>query len=289
MKKYATLSIMAMGLLIIQHSIAGQNPDPCRAKLPGCSNYYGSELYDTCNYFKGRIRIPVIFHIVHRSSTQNIPTARILSELADLNRDFLAQNADINAVQPGYKYLISNPDIEFYLADLNDKRFSEPGIIRKHRGLLQKPYNASEVIDPAHYMNVYIYNRSGDGGHTFPTPWVNPGTDAVYVDYGDVGKGYRLLTHETGHWLGLMHTFECGECSDAGDGISDTPAQTGSSDGAFKILTDDPAKFSINCNGQRNMYHNFMDYSLHRKMFTAGQVKRMRIILSAMRRSMISL
>lgn len=37
--------------------------------------------------------------------------------------------------------------------------------------------------------------------------------------------------HETGHWLGLLHTFEGYSCTGDGDSIADTPMQSRSTDG----------------------------------------------------------
>lgn len=43
-------------------------------------------------------------------------------------------------------------------------------------------------------------------------------------------KGMTAV-HETGHWLGLLHTFEGYSCSGEGDSIADTPMQATSTDG----------------------------------------------------------
>lgn len=260
----------------------------CNSALTGCDNYYGKELYDTCNYYQQKIRIPVIFHVTYRDQEQNISTQLILQELADLNADFLMQNADVHQVLSVYQHLAANPNIEFYLAPLHDERFSEPGIIRKRRGWFDGATGTSAVIDPSKYLNVYIYKRLGNSGaHTFDRPWSNPSSDAIYVNWNEVGHHSRILTHEAGHWLGLMHNFECGDCTDAGDGVADTPAQTQMSDGAFSIKKDDPSLFSKTCNEQPVFYHNFMDYSNFRRMFTTEQVKRMRIVITKQRPGLI--
>ncbi|KAK2608927.1 hypothetical protein QQS21_002503 [Conoideocrella luteorostrata] len=86
---------------------------------------------------------------------------------------------------------------------------------------------------------------------------------------------YRTaLTHEVGHWLGLMHTFQGDDCDGPGDYISDTPAEyrpegdryacNGPSDTCPNHDGDDPTS-------------NYMSYSLDscQTEFTSGQLRRM--------------
>ncbi|KID63610.1 uncharacterized protein G6M90_00g064650 [Metarhizium brunneum] len=78
-------------------------------------------------------------------------------------------------------------------------------------------------------------------------------------------------THEIGHWLGLLHTFE-GGCGGEGDEIGDTVAQAGPT----KLCpTGDPPH---SCNlPDPDMIKNFMDISTcTRSEFTAGQIARMK-------------
>jgi hypothetical protein len=134
----------------------------------------------------------------------------------------------------------------------------------------------------ARTLNIYI-NGGGPQGQPllgwsrFPWQYAGaPKLDGISINKaglpGGRAVGYNLgdtVIHETGHWLGLLHTFQ-GGCTDPGDQVSDTPAE---------------AEPSFYCETTRDSctspgldpVHNFMDYSYDScmNMFTFGQVRRM--------------
>jgi len=247
------------------------------------------------------IRIPVIFHIIytdhsHAGGTdggnisENLSDSLLMAELADLHRDFLLLNSDTNKILADFKPIISNPHIEFYLADTQFDPAGTKGIVRVHlRHVGRELWKYSPVIDHEKYLNVY----TGDIGGSFNLsqfPWQDPKTDAVYLSFDWIGQGYRLLTHETGHWLGLLHLWGAGgaagdgnSCT-TGDNITDTPPQAEATQ--TNTLCDDCPKPIGNGThdardkscvpGQPSNYNNYMDYSGCRRMFTQQQVIAMR-------------
>jgi hypothetical protein len=113
---------------------------------------------------------------------------------------------------------------------------------------------------------VIRYNRLGS---IVKTPWALPLLEQPIPRRFDRG---RTLTHEMGHFLGLLHTFQggCDEMNDYCDDTPKTPLPT-------SFCPDNP----LGCNGLA-MPQNFMDFTddACMNLFTTCQVVRMRQVLA---------
>ena len=227
------------------------------------------------------VTIPVVFHIVHKTSAQNISDAQIQSQLDVLNDDFRRMNADAD----GTWSQATDTEIEFCLATVDPNGDPTDGIQRRKTN---KPsfssndnvkFNNKGGLDawPADdYLNFWVCNLgSGLLGYAqFPGGPDN--TDGVVCDYqyvGTIGTATspydlgRTATHEVGHWLNLRHIWGDGGCS-VDDFVSDTPLSDASNGGC--------AVGHVSC-GSVDMVQNYMDYSYDACMnlFTVGQSNRM--------------
>ena len=117
--------------------------------------------------------------------------------------------------------------------------------------------------------------------------------DGVVIDYRTLPKGEffpynegHTLTHETGHWLGLEHTFRggCAVSHSAGDNIADTPAERAPNSGCPSDSTDTCPGNNGALRG-KDPIHNYMDYTDDSCMdnFTSKQNERMRALFKLYR------
>lgn len=175
---------------------------------------------------------------------------------------------------------------------------------------LQNTVKASSSWDPTKYFNVWVTDMGTGPGAvlgyaqfpTIPSNTLSPvsdmygqggaaNTDGVVVNYlnlgvsGSANAPYNLgrtLTHESGHWLGLLHIWgDDGTACTGSDYTTDTPNQGSENytcptiNGA--VVTDGCTAASPGVN-----YQNYMDYSDDKcmVMFTAGQKARIQSVMA---------
>jgi hypothetical protein len=221
------------------------------------------------------VTIPVYVHVIkgtHRGERVPAGPKRVKRLIQILNGGFAGRQSSL---APTTRYVFRLKHINYtkrdgwfhaYLFGPRDERAKQ----QLHRGGKRT-------------LNLYI---NGGGPHGQPIlgwsrfPWQvenTPRLDGVTVNMaalpGGSARRYNLgdtVIHETGHWMGLLHTFQ-GGCTKPGDQVSDTPAEgrpsyycTTTADTCPTIPGTDPVR-------------NFMDYSWDTCMntFSPNQVVRM--------------
>ncbi len=240
------------------------------------------------------VTIPVVVHVLWKTTTENISDAQVLSQIAVLNEDFRRTNSDrTNDWSQG-----ADTEIEFCMATVDPNGNATNGINRvrtKKRSfgtddsMKKTARGGVDPWDATQYLNIWVCNL-GQGLLGYAQfPGGSPSTDGVVVLYnafgrvGTLNSTYNLgrtTTHEVGHWLNLRHIWGDGGCS-VDDFVSDTPASDGANYGC--------ASGHVSCNSL-DMVENYMDYSDDgcMNLFTAGQKARMQACLAGPRSSLLS-
>lgn len=253
--------------------------------------------------------IPVVVHVLYRTSAENISDSQIQSQIDVLNEDYNKQSDWQNTVSD-FIGIVGDAKITFKLATEDPSGNPTTGINRKQTSKQGFDYTANEAKktslggidpwDPNNYLNLWCVNdvtfqgiKNAVLGYA-QFPGLDPATDGVVIRYevfgrtGNLIPGYdkgRTGTHEVGHWLGLKHLWGldaqdgCNPNDD--DDISDTPLQAASSAGC-------PTN-QVSC-GSKDNIQNFMDYSddACMTMFTLGQVTKMHYVLDNIRTNFTS-
>ena len=269
------------------------------------------------------ITIPVVVHVVHSGqaigTAPNTTDAQIQSQITVLNQDFRKLLGT-----PGYN---TNPvgadvEIEFVLAKqdpngnptngIDRVNFTQPSWSEYEIETILKP---NTIWDPASYLNMWSLKFTDNtllGYAQFPDGSSLGGlsasggpanTDGVVSSYdvfgsSDFGGSFllappynkgRTMTHEVGHWLGLLHIWGDGGSRDsntkdcnASDFCDDTPISGWEN---YDCLT---TYDSCPTDPGSDMTENYMDYTNDECMniFTQNQKDRITVIMNnAARRS----
>ena len=214
------------------------------------------------------IAIPTYFHVVQSTAKAGtITDAMAADQAAALNKAYNPYGISFNLLGTDYTTndawaVAAGPDMDAAKAALRKGTYST--------------------------LNIYFHTdfAGGNLGTCSLPSTVPPGSDpSLYASDGcNVNAatmpngsmlGYNLggtAIHETGHWLGLLHTFEGYTCDGPGDYIDDTPAQSVSTNGC----PAKPAKDSCPSQTGVDPIHNYMDYSTDAcyEGFTPLQIQR---------------
>lgn len=266
------------------------------------------------------ITIPVVVHVIHNGeaigTAPNISDAQVQSQITVLNQDFRRKLGT-----RGYN---TNPvgadvEVEFVLAKQDPDGNPTNGIERMNLNRdswtdeeIENIVKPNTIWDSTQYMNMWSVNfpDSSDilGYAQFPdnstlagipkfddTTELTDGVVAKYNVFGsnDFGSGFlldskynkgRTMTHEVGHYLGLLHIWGDGfgseedndpDCT-ATDYCADTP-QSGWEHYDCKMIYDTCPLIAGN-----DMPENYMDYTNDTCMniFTQDQKNRILTVLS---------
>lgn len=240
------------------------------------------------------IVVPVVFHVLYHSSTQNISDQQVLSQLTVLNNDYRRLNADAVNTPAPFKSVAADARIVFCLAKVDPNGRYTSGIIHKYTNsdlflsddeMKFSSSGGDDAWDSKKYLNIWVCNLFGRtlGYAVMPGgPAEKDGVVIQYTAFGTMGtavapfnKG-RTTTHEIGHWLGLKHLWGDAECGD--DGIADTPPQETSNSNCASF----PHLSSCSINSYGDMFMDFMDFTddACMNMFTQGQKNEMRSLFA---------
>ena len=258
-------------------------------------------------------RIPVVVHVVHNNASNfigginntNISDEQIKSQIIALNEDYRKKigTNGFNTNPAG-----ADMEIEFELAQKDPQGNVTTGITRTYvnKQGFDLQYDTQNIANIIHwdfekYLNIWVVkSKNGTIGYSeFPYDSDLIGLEAdaslvagqsifdgVIINYtnfgtccGNLNSNYNLgrtVTHEIGHWLGLLHPNGDSNCGD--DFCDDTPQIEKLNDGTTCN------KLTSNCGSvvRINMIENYMDYSPDRCMniFTNDQKSRSRLALS---------
>src|SRR3954469_18278638 len=263
LNRFSSISRLTYGI-----SARGERVEPDLGQLP-------SDLPASAKGKAGKnfsATVPVWFHVVTDGSLGNISSKVISDQLQVLN---LAFGGFYGGAKSGFKFTLAGVDrtnnADWYYASSSSNAARDmkralhtggPNTLNVYTstagpGLLGYAYLPDIVTKPGQeYLDGIVLN------------WQSmPGASSAYAGRYDLG---HTLTHESGHWFDLEHTFQ-GACAERGDCGADTPAEGTPTSGCPAGKDTCPKEPGL------DPIHNYMDYSYDAcyDEFTAGQVQRM--------------
>lgn len=222
-----------------------------------------------------RITVPLYMHIV----TTNAKAGTIPQSMVN------AQFRTMNAVYNPYNIYFILAGVDYTANDAWAVGATTDADTAMKSSLRKGGYNSLNIYFQTDLVGGILGKCSlptNVGTNPSPSVYVGDGCNiAAGTMPGGPIMGYNLgmtAVHESGHWLGLMHTFEGYSCSGPGDYIADTPPEAESTNGCptspWKNTCPRPPGYFLTRKG--DPIRNYMDYSIDMCYagFTLGQITR---------------
>jgi hypothetical protein len=219
------------------------------------------------------VTVPVYVHVMtSKTRAGDVSDVRIARQIDVLNQTYSGRDADHpGGVDTGFRFTLAGTD------RYADNTWHTDGSSTTYRARTRRGGPGA--------LNIWLVDFDYLGIATFPWDDASAAsTDGIRVQFSSLPGGSaahydegKTVTHETGHWLGLYHTFQDG-CVAPGDEVGDTPSQSSPSTGC------PVGRDSCSAPGL-DPIHNYMDYSYDGcyQSFTVGQVTRMKKMWRAYR------
>ncbi len=221
--------------------------------------------------------VKIYYHVITNGTLGQVTDAMLAQQTKALNLTFAGRTVGTPMLRTG-----ADLEVKFVIAGIdrtNNKDWYELNTFDDEINMKQALKKGGSTD-----LNVYTGTAAGYLGFAY-YPDIVTDPDYSFLDgivlnyrsmegptaYKNYGLGYTL-THETGHWFGLAHTFDdYGTCAPLADFVADTPDESEPTTGC----PADNTKDSCPAPGW-DPIHNYMDYSYDPcyTQFTDGQAER---------------
>ncbi|MBA3827623.1 MAG: T9SS type A sorting domain-containing protein [Taibaiella sp.] len=251
--------------------------------------------------------MPIVVHVVHSYGPEYLADSDIYNAVRYWADVYMQRNADTADVILPFKKYIGNARIRLHLATIDPSGNATKGVTHEYSYLTNNAGDEAKLNQwpPNKYMNIWFINQFSSSMAGAAAYAYYPSSAAYFPYYDGIIGLYNYLNydkaipHELGHTLDLEHTWgntnspavACGD-----DGVDDTPPTMGHN----PVGCVASALYDVTCAvGYMKTYHavsgldsivdypdtvnsqNIMDYTYCQKMFTKGQVQRMRAALTS--------
>jgi hypothetical protein len=259
------------------------------------------------------VTIPVVVHVIYKTTQQNISDAQINSQITILNNDYRKLNTDFISVVPAvFQPLGADLEINFVLAKRTSANLATTGIERKSVAASfdfdTQYYTADGLVawDTYKYLNIWVgrFTDTSLLGFAYPPGALGQAYDGLCIGdqfFGNTGTATapynqgRTATHEIGHYFNLAHPWgngngatgaSCG-VGDNSDSVADTPSTSGPYDGCPSFPSN---LYACTATTNGSMFMNYMDYvnDACMALFSVGQKTRVLAALNGPRSGLLT-